>query len=331
MAKLPEFEELIIRDNNVSTSKNVLKALVVNIGALKNLEKENEKLKVLLLSNQTLLKEEFSKNLAALSGSLKEKEEETEKKQKEIVRRYQEINLALNGKLSQERKNNTALLAKYTNLFSASRKLYLEKKKTEEFNRKLLEKISFFEKKNNQIDLLVKNKAEELKSDLQIKFETVLSGLREKHRTLKIAHKKLAREYEAVKLEYTKKLLITTKKNEFFEKKYTSLRAVSEKIKKDNISLEESNKKVTKRLSLLEKKEKTDLYAYERLSEMNGENANTKVKNLAMMHVNKEIEYKAKIVALTLDLKKYYSELKDLKQRYYSREKELKEKINELL
>ena len=55
-----------------------------------------------------------------------------------------------------------------------------------------------------------------------------------------------------------------------------------------------------------------------------------RLKEMAKLQINKEIDYRARIESLSRDLTKYYEELKSSKQKYFSREKIIKEKIKEI-
>jgi len=315
MQKLPDLKdiELVSTKESLSTfsnlqkTENILKRLLINIEAFKQIESDNIQLRDMLLKNQNQLKQEYKKKLEALAYLIKEKESGKDNAKENAIKQYKTFAEKLVRKMLIESERSLLVQKKYA-------ELYLLSKKLNEDNKRLKE-------------LFLRHK-EILKSEVDNKIKTSVSNLKS---LVEAKHKGLLKEHEEMKIELDKKVVIEKKRNEFLTKKYASLLMGFGKLEKDYAKIEALNHKLIQRLAFLEKKSMANESVVIARTEIMKGFFDKKLREMAKMQIDKEIDYKTKIDSLSKDLAKYYTELKKSKQRYYFREKELKEKLKEIL
>jgi hypothetical protein len=214
----------------------------------------------------------------------------------------------LGKEIAIERKRNAFLSKKYLELSTMAKQL--------NYDNKLMK--AFLMKTNSQ------------KESVSQRLANVTEKLEEKHALVKISYKNLLREHELAKLENEKKNLIEKRKNEFIEKKYTGLVEAFDRAKNDYTRTRKLNEALVQKLKLMQEKSLANENVLSARTEMIKTFFENRLKEMAKLQINKEIDYKARIESLARDLTKYYNELKSSKQKYFTREKEIKEKIKEI-
>jgi hypothetical protein len=314
MPELPDIEEIEFSDGSVTDSlqstESVLKRLLINLNAFKKIEDENKKLKVVLLKNQELLKKNFKKKLEELNANLKAKEQLAAKVQNNILQQYKIFTDKLSRKLDREQTKNKFLVKKYNELFSTATRI---------------------DEENKKMKLVLKKHKEITDKQFQKKIKDLLNKFEENKKIDQYNHKSLLKQHEEVKLELSKQLKVEKTRTEVLDRKYKEMMLAFKNLHKNNLELQEMNKKILKKLFFLARKSVANENVLEKKNEIVKQNFENKLKDVIKQQLNKEIEYKAKIDALNSDLRKYYDELLKSKKRYYSREKELKEKLKEIL
>lgn len=318
MSKLPNLKdietvsenEIFSVEGHLDNTEQVLKRLMINIQAFKKIEQENNKLKQMILENQTLIKQDFKKKLEEVVQSSKKKKDIVKKNQQVLIKQFKVFIEKLNRKIIREIEKNNLLRKKYYEVYQIAKKLYQDNTKI---------KITLL--KNNGV----------LRKKFEDKFKEIRTSLVDKQKVSEGHHKTLLKKHEEIKLELNKKIVLEKSQNTMLEKKYKDLVKNSEKILEDNKKLQTMNKKMLHALSFFEKRSIANQKVLEDQAKLIQQGFENKLKKITKLQLNKEIEYKTKIGSLTNDLKKYYDELRKSKQKYYLREKELKEKLKEIL
>lgn len=317
MKKLPDLDNLglvsekesLDISKDLNNTEEILKRLLINIEAFKKIEFDNLRLRDSLLKNQSDLKSGFKKKLDAMSFAMKEKDMLTDKVKQNILSEYKSYSEKLTKAVLDER-------AKYNFAKKKYAELYLIAKKLAEDNKKI------------KLVLLTK---EDVLKRLNTEKEHFAKSAREKDAALGFNFRKLVKSHELTKMKLGQKLIIEQKKNIFLKNKYLSVTEALAKIDSDYRNLQKINEKLIKKLSYLEKESLANQDILKAKTESLKRLFTEKLKEIAKLQLNKEIDYKTRIESLNKDLAKYYDELKESKLKYYVREKKLKEKLKEIL
>lgn len=317
MVKLPDLEDLrlvsegessdISRDLN--NTEQILKRLLINIEAFKRIEIDNMRLRSSLLTNHSSLKSEFKNKLDMMSAALKEKEAAGKKIKESIQSQYKKFSETLTKVALEEKQKNDILRKRYSELYLVTKKLSNENKNLKAV---LMHNEGFLKRLNEE-------------------KERFVSATKEKTSMLDLSHKKLLRTHEETKIKLSQKLQIETRKNEFLKSKYIAASEALSKLDSGYRQLQKFNEKIMTRLNYLEKLSLANQDVLRSKNESMRSAFTEKLKGMARLQLNREVEYKAKIESLSKDLANYYEDLKKSKLRYYEREKRLKEKLKEIL
>jgi hypothetical protein len=316
MQKLPDFREISISSEEVSSSSDmakteeILKRLLINIEAFKKIENENIRLRKTLLENQNILKGAYKQKLEELSYAVKEKDSLKQKIKAELLSKYRSYLEKLTKETITAKEENNLLRKKYKELFILS-------KKTAEDNKVL--------------KTVLQQNRELFKMEFERKLRQLTKEVKDKQLLAEASHKSLIKEHEETKIELSKKHVLEKEKNAFLVKKYDQVASLLEAREKEFKKMQLLNQKLIQRLAFLEKKSLANEEVLEARTSLISSAFEKKLKEVIKIQVDKEVDYKAKIESLTKDLAKYYNALKDSKSRYYKRERELKEKLKEFL
>jgi hypothetical protein len=295
-------------ESGFDNREGILKRLLSNIEAFKRIEKENRALQAALLKKEAYKRDDSSRRLLQEAVNAGKREAQTKKLAKDAIDRLMKANEFLGKELALERKRNAFLSKKYLELSTMAKQL--------NYDNKLMK--AFLMKTNSQ------------KEKVSQRLANITEKLEEKHALVKISYKNLLREHELTKLDTEKNILIEKKKNEFLEKKYTGLVEAFERAKNDYSRTRKMNEALIQKLKILQEKSLANEKVLSARTEMIKVFFENKLKEMAKLQINKEIDYRARIESLSRDMVKYYNELKSSKQKYFTREKEIKEKIKEI-
>ncbi|MBN2367624.1 hypothetical protein JXC34_01295 [Candidatus Woesearchaeota archaeon] len=315
-------------NSSLSRAEDILKELQSNIQDYKILEKDNLKLKSSLQRSRKLQKE-FEERMLALAYTFSEKHKESEDKYKKLLKKYIGLNVVLNKNLSKEKKKATSLAEDCQKLMAFSKKVYDDKKRVEELNKSILEKLSEWKIKTVEEQIRKRNLA--LKQEIEDRFRNISEKIKEKEKLYDSRQKSILKQHEEMKLDLNKKVLEEKERADLMAHRYDELSEVSKRVLEEKNRLEKMNRSIVKKIALAEKGSIANKEELDRRTEMIKREFEEKLKEIAKQQIEQEIEYRAKIESLTKDLKKYYEELKEYKGKYFEREKEIKEKFEELL
>jgi hypothetical protein len=106
------------------------------------LDKENKKLKFVLLKKDLFLKQNLNKNLKYLDKTIKNKQKIIETRHKSLLKQHEEIKLELNKRLTVEKNKNELLSKKYENLLMRLKEIQKDNLKLQKFNKKILQRLA---------------------------------------------------------------------------------------------------------------------------------------------------------------------------------------------
>ena len=290
-----ELEESI-PENNI-----VLENILKNIENIKKLEQDNKKLKNLLLKNQDSMEGNLNNKINDLINILNKKEAEFLEYKNKIKQNHEKLIINFNEYLNKEKQKNKLLKT----LLPEFKKVKLE-------------------------NTLMLKKHAKLKYILKKDFEKRISKINDEYKINKVKHQSILKDFEKDKLNFNSLLEEQKQKNLILREKYIQLRNKAEEIEAENKKIKFVNKKLVDKINYLHE---NTLGNDKKLAQKSHELKNQfeiKLKNMAKQFLEKEIEYKTRIDSLNFSLKKYFTELKELKQKYYNREEELKNKLNKL-
>ncbi len=300
--KLPDLEETeIIVDSPNNSNNKLLSQILNNVESIKNIEKENAELKKRLLENRDKINE---RKVEELIKVLNYKEKKYKEFHNNILEHYEKVKKNTNKTIKLEKHRYETLEKKYKELLIYANKIKQEK----DYLKTTSIKTKFLMKKN---------------------FEKKIKKILGEYELHKKTHKDIIREHEDFKINMKNQHMLQIKKSEFLAKKNSELIEMNKELEKEKLRFMETNKKLLFKLNEINKSSIGNKKVLNNKIESMRKELEEKLKDLTKQHLDKEIEYRATIDSLKKDLSKYYSELRNLREKYNRREKELRGKIKQ--
>ena len=177
-----------------------------------------------------------------------------------------------------------------------------------------------------------------LGTKLKKNFEKKLGVINDNLKLQHASHKSILKQHESDKIDLKKELEVQKQKNAFLVNKYHNLLNLSKNIEEQNQKIKNLNNKLVQKIDYLDKNTLGNEKKLEEKTRAMKKELETKLKQITKQFLDKEIEYKARIDSLNIDLMKYFKELKDLRIKYHNKEKEvyeikvrIKEKLNQII
>ncbi len=292
----------------LDNTEEILKRLLINIEAFKRLERNNQKLQQILLSEEAAKKADYRIRVEQAVAEAGKKESETKKVAKEAIDKFRKANEFLVRELETVQRKNSFLSKKYIELSNLAKKL--------NYDNKLMKSV------------LMKNNSEKNTMNEKVLFFT--KKLEEKHELSKLSYKNLVKEHELSRLELERKFSVEKKRADFHDNREKALIDAFDKAKNDYNRSRKINEALLPKILMLQKESLANEKVLNARTELIKNFFEKKLKELAKTHIDKEIDYKTRIESMSKDLAKYYEELKNSKQKYFMREKEIREKIKKI-
>ena len=132
---------------------------------------DNRKIKITLLKNNSVLRKKFENKFKEIKSSLVDKQKISEDHHKTLLKKHEELKLELNKKLILEKSRNTVLEKKYNELVKASEKILEDNKRLQTMNKKMLNALSYFEKRSVANQKVLEDQAKLIRQDFENKLK----------------------------------------------------------------------------------------------------------------------------------------------------------------
>jgi hypothetical protein len=174
--KYKRYADLLTRQTlNEREKNNLLKKKYMElILVAKKISDDNKNLRLIILHNQDILKNEFEKRLKHLDEELKGKQLVETVSHKALIKEHEDAKLELKRLLFIEKKRKDILEKKNKDILLAMGKAFDEAKRLQSLNRKLIQRLAFLEKKSLANEQVLYAETELIKKAFENKLKEVI-------------------------------------------------------------------------------------------------------------------------------------------------------------